>query len=134
VDFEIDGLLKAIGQIGLAVTLALALWYVILIPRKNSKGEKKSSLLVPGWLHDEARAEVDRVRRFYEVALKDEQARANVRVSEWRGFRDEAVAKQVDAEENTKKLLDAVNGLSRDISVLLEIQKMANRDRNRPES
>jgi hypothetical protein len=125
---NVDNVLQLVGQLGLAVTLTLALWYVILTPRKTRDGKPKSSLLVPGWIHDEVRAETDRVRRYYEVMLKDEQARANVRVSEWRGFRDEAVAKQVDAETDRAKLLEAVSGLGQDVALLLEIQRLAEGD------
>jgi len=128
----IDQLLEASAQLGLAVVLALALWYALLVPRKDNDGKRtRAPLLVPGWTHDrqlnEARDEAVRVRRYYEVALKDEQQRASVRVQEWRGFRDEAVASKVDAEQDRAKLLTAVNELSRDMALLLEISRLAGR-------
>jgi hypothetical protein len=121
---DVDGALRAVAQLGLAVTLALALWYVVLMPRGKGK-ERRSSLLVPGWIHDEKRAEVEAVRRFYETALKDEQNRAQVRVQEWRGFREEAVAKQKDAEDDRRELIKAVTTLQQDVGVLLEITRRA---------
>ncbi len=134
----IDELLRASGQLGIGVVLALTLWYALLVPRKDTKdGQRtRAPLLVPGWTHDrqltEAREEAVRVRRYYEVALKDEQQRASVRVQEWRGFRDEAVASKVDAEQDRAKLLEAVNELSRDVALLLEISRLA--DGRRPQS
>jgi hypothetical protein len=128
---DVDDILKLVAQLGLATVLVLALWYVVLVPRKSPSGKRRSSFLVPGWIHDDALAETDRVRRYYEVMLKDEQQRANVRITEWRGFRDEAVAKATDAEEDRRRLLEAVNGLSRDVALLLEIQRLAEGDRGR---
>ncbi len=124
-----DDFLRAASQLGIGVVLALTLWWALLIPRKDRDGKQtRSRLLVPVWTHDlqinEAREEAARVRRYYEVALKDEQQRASVRVQEWRGFRDEAVASKVDAEQDRAKLLTAVNELSRDVALLLEVSRL----------
>jgi hypothetical protein len=118
---ELDPLLKLIGQVGIFVAAAGVLWYTVFVPRKNKDNDPKSALLVPGWIVDDLKREADRRVLFYEKALADEQERANVRISEWRGFRDEAVAKAVDAQEDRKQLLEAVQSLSRDVQVLLQI-------------
>lgn len=119
-----EDFLRLVGQIGLAVTLVIALWYVILTPRKTPDGKRKSSLLVPGWIHDDAIAERERVRSFYEAALKTSQELVDARVKEWRGLRDEEVARRVDAEADRVALLEAVKGLSDDIQILIELQRM----------
>ena len=125
-----DEFLRASAQLGTGVVMAITLWYAVLVPRKDKDGKRtRAPLLVPGWTHDrqlnEARDEAVRVRRYYEVALKDEQQRASVRVQEWRGFRDEAIASKVDAEQDRAKLLAAVSELSRDVDLLLEMARLA---------
>lgn len=125
---DVGTLLDAVAKLGLAVTMGAALWYFILSPRKQSDGSKRSSLLVPGWIHDDTVAEVERVRLFYEKALRDAHNASNARIQEWRGFRDEERAKRVDAENDAKALLSAIEGLSSDISLLLEIQGVAEGD------
>jgi hypothetical protein len=122
---EIDPLLKLIGQVGIFIAAVVALWYAVFVPRKNKHNDPKSSLLVPGWIVDDLKAESERRVRFYEQALKDEQERANVRISEWRGFRDEAVARATDAEDDREQLLEAVQVLSRDVQRLLDIDAAA---------
>lgn len=118
----------AVAKLGLALTLGAALWYFVLSPRKTPTGDRKSSLLVPGWIHDDTVAEVERVRTFYEKMLKDSQNASNNRVNEWRGFRDEERAKRVDAETDAKAVIAALNSLADTVDLLLETQKMANRD------
>jgi hypothetical protein len=73
------------------------------------------------------REETEQRINFYAAALRDEQARSNVRTQEWRGFRDEEHALRVDAEDLSKELLVAVQALSRDVSLLLEIHRMEGR-------
>lgn len=124
---DVDALLKAIGQLGLAVVGVTALWWAVFVPRKAKDGEKRSALIVPGWQYDESQSEIQRTRLFYEAALRDTQDQANTRIAEWRGFRDEAIAKATDADEDRRKLLEAVTSASRDISLLLELQRMAGR-------
>lgn len=123
----------AVAKLGLALTLGAALWYFVLSPRKTPTGDRKSSLLVPGWIHDDAVAEVERVRTFYEKMLKDAQNASNNRVNEWRGFRDEERAKRVDAENDSKAVVAALNTLADDVKLLLDLQKMAQGDGRLPE-
>ena len=125
---ELGPFWDAIAKLGLALTLGAALWYFVLMPRKTPTGDRKSSLLVPGWIHDEKVLEVERVRLFYEKMLKDAHNASNLRIQEWRGFRDEERAKRVDAENDAKALLTAIDGLASDVSLLLEIQGVAEGD------
>ena len=124
---DVDALIDAVMKLGLFVVASGAIWYTVMIPRKG-----RSSLLVPGWIHDQLKAEAAREleaqRQFYSKALADEQERANVRIAEWRAFRDEAVAKAEDADDDRRRLLEAVTSSSRDIALLLELQRMADRD------
>ena len=129
---ELGPFWDAIAKLGLALTLGAAMWYFILTPRKTPTGDRKSSLLVPGWIHDDSVAEVERVRTFYEKMLKDAQNASNNRIQEWRGFRDEERAKRVDAENDSKALLVAVEGLASDVRLLLEIQGVADGNGRRP--
>ena len=128
---DIEPIIDAAMKLGVFVVAAGALWYTVMVPRKD-----RSSLLVPGWLHDslkeDAKAELEAQRQFYVKALADEQERANVRIAEWRAFRDEAVAKAEDADEDRRRLLEAVTNQSRDIAVLLELSRMAGRDSREP--
>lgn len=125
---DLSHFLELAGQLGLAVTLTVTLWYVILTPRKTHDGKRRSSVLVPGWIHDDQRAEMERRARAYEVALKDEQSRGRDNIQQWRALRDEEIARRADAENDTRALLAAVNGLTRDVALLLEIQRMAERN------
>ena len=125
---ELDLLFRTVRELGLAITLVLGLIYVILWPRKTHDGKPKSSIVVPGWVHDRAIVEAESIRSFYEKALKDEQARSNVRVQEWRGFRDEERAARIDAETDRKAVLTALSDLTRDVALLLEIQQVPSRD------
>ena len=124
---DLEPLVDAAMKLGIFVVAAGALWYTVMVPRKG-----RSSLLVPGWLHDalkdDAKAELEAQRQFYTKALADEQERASVRIAEWRAFRDEAVAKAEDADDDRRRLLEAVTNQSRDIAVLLELSRMADRD------
>jgi len=122
---QLESLMELIGQIGVFVTGVAVLWYAVFVPRKTKNNEPKSALLVPGWVVDDLKKETERRIRFYEQALKDEQERANVRVAEWRGFRDEAVARAVDAQEDRKQLLGAVQVLGRDVQRLLDAARLA---------
>ncbi len=130
---DLEPLVDAAMKLGVFVVAAGALWYAVAVPRKG-----KSSLMMPGWLHDEAearhRAELEAQREFYKKALADEQERANVRIAEWRAFRDEAVAKAADADEDRRRLLEAVTSSSHDIGLILELQRMADRDGRRSET
>lgn len=128
INVEVNTWLELLGKIGLALALTGALYYAVFIQRRTKDGESKSSLLVPGWIHDEAIRETSRVRAFYEKALSDEQERGTARASEWRALRDEEAARRADAEEDSKSLLAAVNALAQDVRLLLEIQKLANRN------
>ena len=124
---DLEPLVDAAMKLGIFVVAAGALWYAVAVPRRG-----KSSLMMPGWLHDEAeerhKAELEAQREFYKKALADEQERANVRIAEWRAFRDEAVAKAADADEDRRRLLEAVTNSSHDIALLLELQRMASGD------
>ena len=125
---ELDVLFRTVRELGLAITLVLALIYVILWPRKTHDGKPKSAVVVPGWVHDRAIAEAEAIRDFYKKALKEEQDRSSVRVQEWRGFRDEERAARIDAENDRKAVVGALNDLTRDVALLLEIQQSALRD------
>ncbi len=133
---DIESLLKLVSSLGLGITLVLGLWYALLVPRKgkNATGQDipRASLLVPGWKHDqdldEARAETERTRLFYQTALKDEQDRAKQRISEWRALREEALAQHAEANADAHRLVELLTNASKDIAVLLEIQRVAQRD------
>lgn len=130
--FEADPILKLVSSLGIGIVLAIALWYALLVPRKDKSGKPRASLLVPGWKHDQdiadCRQETERTRRFYAEALKDEQERSAARVQEWRALRDEAFAAKTSADQDARALLEAITGASRDISLLLELQRLAARD------
>ena len=128
---ELGPFWDAIAKLGLALTLGAAMWYFVLTPRKNSDGSKRASVLVPGWVHDAALAEPDRVRDLYEKLLKDAHNASNQRINEWRGFRDEERAKRIDAENDAKALLTAINTLGDDVKLLLELQTVAQGDGRR---
>ncbi len=116
-------LMDAVGKLGLFVTASAALWYFILTPRKTHDGKTKSSVLVPGWIHDEAIADEDRVRLFYAEQLKTEQVKNDARIAEWRGFRDEESARLKDTEIQRDSLLKAVGDLSTNVGTLLGISQ-----------
>jgi hypothetical protein len=131
---ETTALVELITRLGVALGLALAVWRLVLTPRTKPDGTQKSAMLVPGWIHDEARAEAERVRVFYERALHDEQAAHDVRIQEWRGFRDEERARRKDAENQREQLLAAVSALSTDVQVLLAVAGVAEGDSPKPTS
>ena len=116
-----DELLKVVGQLGLAVTLVLALWYTVFVPRKAKDGKRRSSLLVPGWIHDDLVAELERVRRAHEVQLRDVRSTADLRIAEWRALRDDEIVKRADAEHDRRELLVAVNALANDVRAVLAV-------------
>ncbi len=131
-EIDFDNLTKLIAQLGVAVAMALILWYAVFVPRKrkSSSGEDvKSALLVPGWIYEEAKSETERVRTMYARMLLEEQQRSELRITEWRGFRDEEKARRIDAENDTKKLLTAIDGLASDVAFLVEIQRITGGDR-----
>jgi hypothetical protein len=134
--FEADPILKLVSSLGIGIVLAIALWYALLVPRRDKNGRPRSSLLVPGWKHDqdmaECRQEVERTRKFYADALKDEQERSMARVQEWRALRDETIAAKKDSDSDSRELLGIVTSASKDISLLLELQRMASRDGRQP--
>lgn len=116
-------LFEAVGKLGLFVTAAAALWYFILIPRKTHDGKPKSSVLVPGWIYDEAIADEDRVRLAYAEQLKTEQLKNDARIAEWRGFRDEESARLKNTEIQRDALLLAVTDLAANVETLLGISR-----------
>jgi hypothetical protein len=124
--------LEQLGIVAIVLVAIVTLVWALGRARVDKDGTKRSSLLVPGWIHDAMLAAHDREleaqRQFYAKALADEQERANVRIAEWRGFRDEAIAKAVDADDDRRRLLEAVTNSSRDIGLILELQRMADRD------
>lgn len=122
---ELGPFWDAVAKLGIALVLGLALWYFILTPRKLHDGSRKSAFLVPGWVHDTALAEPDRVRDLYEKLLKDAHNASNIRIQELRVFRDEERAARIDAETDSKALLTAINELASSVDLLLEISKVA---------
>jgi hypothetical protein len=126
---DLDALLKLVRELGVFVVAAGALYWAVFLPRKDKKGNPRSSLIVPGWKHDqdiaECHEETSRVRRFYETAINDRDKQTELRVGEVRGYRDEAVA--VNAE-----LLRTLSSATRDIALVLQILDMASRDGSQP--
>jgi hypothetical protein len=95
---DVDALLRLIGQVGLALTGVAALWYAILVGRKDRSGNPRSALLVPGWQHDAALAETERLRAAYEARLVDAHREQDARQAEWRRLRDEERARATEAD------------------------------------
>jgi hypothetical protein len=126
---QLEPLLELATKFGVFALAAVGLWYAVLTPRKTHDGQRRSSLLVPGWIHDEQTTEMERRARALEVAVKDEQERGIQRIGEWRALRDEEIARRADAEADAKQLLEAVNGLVADVAVLLELQGSTTRRR-----
>lgn len=122
---ELGPVWDAVAKLGIAIVLGVALWYFVLSPRKRPDGTLKSSMLVQGWVHDGKIAEVDALRSFYEKMLADAHAAADNRAQELRVLRDEERAARLDAEANTKRVLDDIGALHRDMALLLEISKLA---------
>lgn len=116
---ELPGnLVELITQLGIFAGLGLALWYMILTPRKTYDGKPRSSLLVTGWQHDSKIQEVEDVRVFYEKQLRERETEHDRRIQEWRGFRDEERVARKAAEEQREQLLNALRGLTDDVSDL----------------
>jgi hypothetical protein len=95
---DLDALLRLIGQVGLAVAGVAGLWYAVLVGRKDREGKPRSALLVPGWQHDAALTETERVRAAYETRLADAQRDQAARQAEWRRLRDEERARAAEAD------------------------------------
>ena len=125
---ELGPFLEAAGKLGIAITMGAALWYFILSPRKSHDGRPRSSLLVPGWIHDAALEQNEALRVFYEKLAADREQEHDRRIKEWRGFRDEERARRIEAEADRKAVLEALTGINRDVALLLEIQQAAARD------
>jgi hypothetical protein len=115
---DVPSILDLVGKLGVFAGLGLALWYMILTPRKTHDGQPRSALLVTGWQHDAKIQEVEDVRVFYEKQLKERDTEHDKRIREWRGFRDEERAARKAAEDQREQLLDALRGLTDDVSDL----------------
>lgn len=140
-----------LAQLGLVGVVVAALYYAILLPRKNPDGTKRrSALLTPGWIvdqrDDEHQAELVRVRNMYEKGLLDAQDAARKSVEHWRALRDEVKAEAREAKAESKDLRELLKELqiasrehialtneqTRDIAVLLELQRLVPRDAAKP--
>jgi len=128
---NVEELTKSFPELALAIVVIVALSWAFLVQRKGrddaGRETKKSALLIPGWVHDaeldEAHAETERVRKFYEAALKEAQKQAEVRVGEVRGYRDEAIA-------TNATLLETLTSATRDIALVLQLLRSDDSDRN----
>jgi hypothetical protein len=116
-----EALLPEIAKLGGAVVLVVGLWYAVFTPRKHSDGSPRAPLMVPGWALDAKDREIEAVRTFYEKAQVDRDAEHDRRIHEWRGFRDEERVRRKDAEAQREALLAAVQGLSEDVTTLLDL-------------
>lgn len=96
---NLDALLELLGQLGLAVGATVALFYAVLVGRRDRDGRPRSALVVPGWQHDAALAETERIRQAYEARLLDTQREADARQAEWRRLRDEERVRAAEADE-----------------------------------
>jgi hypothetical protein len=90
-----------------------------------AKGERLSSILMPGWTHDKEMAECERreasTRRFYEDQLAELRRQTEVRVGEVRGYREEAMA-------SNATLLASLDSATRDITAMLRLlEQLADR-------
>lgn len=135
---DLDAILKAAGQLGIFVVAAGALWWALLIPRKDSKGNRRSPLLVPGSEHDraidECRTSEDRTRKFYEGQLTQERRNSEVRVGEVRGYRDEAIATNATLLETLTNATRDMADISAKLAVVLQILELADRDSGQSET
>lgn len=127
---NVEELTKAFPELALAIITISVLGWAFLVQRKGKDSDgreiKRSSLLVPGWKHDddldEAHSETERVRKFYEAALKDAQKQAEIRVGEVRGYRDEAIA-------TNATLLETLTSATRDVALILQLLRSDDADR-----
>jgi hypothetical protein len=114
-----------LARLALAILVLFAAYRVLLVPRKGAKGERLSSILMPGWTHDKEMAECERreasTRRFYEDQLAELRRQTEVRVGEVRGYREEAMA-------SNATLLASLDSATRDITAMLRLlEQLADR-------
>lgn len=137
----VDALLQ-LGGVGLVIGLV---YWALLSPRKE-----KAPLLVPGWEYDTLRrakdAELESQRQMYQKALVDAQDTGKANVEHWRTLRDEVKAEAREAKAEAKDLRDLLKELqdatresvalaneqTRDLAVILELLRVAQRDPAKP--